>query len=89
MGMQFVPEQNIKMFAFQRFGKGGSTVYEVLSVPNKNALTKDCKVGEVVAVASHNTSIHFSQISLTTFCCPLCVINDRWDAGFMYSDVQL
>ena len=37
----------------------------------KNANHKDCKVGEVVAVASHCISIHF--YCLTTLCCPLCV----------------
>ena len=50
-----------------------NNTYVLLSVDNECTLTKDCKVGEMVAVASHNTFIHFWQISLTTICCPLCV----------------
>ena len=34
---------------------------------------KNCKVCEMVAVASHNAFVHFYQ-SLTTICCPLCVM---------------
>ena len=37
----------------------------------RNANHKDCKVGEVVAGACHNVSIHRC---LTSHCCPPCIL---------------